>query len=81
MPLKALVDPGDKLLRADDAAVGEIPGPVSESVNTVSSSPAPCNSLVTAERISLRPAPPAPLNPFFPLFNRGETLAMLLSPS
>jgi hypothetical protein len=34
VPFKALVDPGDKLLCADDAAVGEIPGPVAESVNT-----------------------------------------------
>ena len=34
MPFKAPVDSGDKLLCADDAAVGEIPGPVPESVNT-----------------------------------------------
>jgi len=33
MPLKALIDLGDKLLCADDAAVGEIPGAVPETVN------------------------------------------------
>jgi len=33
MPLNALVDPGDKLLCTDDAAVGEIPGSVPEPVN------------------------------------------------
>ena len=33
MPFEALVDPGDKLLGADNAAVGEIPDPVTKSVN------------------------------------------------